>query len=167
MPTIIVDKAKGLFQKAGTTQNPAGSFSGAKSVVYPTVIDGVAAHTASLNDSGKSFIIGGAAAASGGGALALPEMLASNIGWNCQLILTGAQEGNIIVQTVDSTGASATSDAFLLGVSTPDGGATNKVSVSSNKITFVTTCASSAYPAIVDIKYIAANKAVVGGTVAT
>jgi hypothetical protein len=165
MPTIIVDKAKGLFQKAATSQNPAGSFSGAKSVVYPSVIEGVAALTASLGDSGKSFILGGAG---GNTTLALPEMTAANIGWNCELIVTGALEASAVIQTVDTDGASATSDTFLLSVGAIDAAAeTDKVTTTSNTLTFVNGGADADDACVVEVRYIAVNKAIAKGNALT
>ena len=166
MPTIIVDKAKGLYQKAATTQNPAGSFSGAKSVVYPTILEGIAALTASLGDSGKTFNLGGAG---GNTTVALPEMTAANIGWNCEFVVTGAMAASAVIQTVDTDGASATSDTFLLALGLSGGSATQSdtLTTATNKLTFLNGCADANDCAIVEIRYIAANKATVKGIVLT
>ena len=160
MPTIIVDKAKGLFQKAGTTQNPAGSFAGAKSVVFPTVINGVAAHTASLNDSGKSFILG----TTGGRSLALPEMTAANIGWNCELIVTGALSSTHVIATVNTSGESADSDRFLLAAAAGTAAEVAKVTTGAdNELDFLTGCADADDMCVIEVRYIGANKAIAKG----
>ena len=164
MPTIIVDKAKGLFQKAATSANPAGSLSGAKSVVRGP-FEGVSAVTASLNDSGGTFLLAGKGLLTA----ALPEMTAANVGWNCELIVTGALEASAIVQTVSTTGASATSDRFLLSLSDMDGSGQSslKITTSNNTITFVNGCADGEDACVVEVKYISANKAIVKGVTLT
>ena len=52
MPTIIVDKARGLFQKAATSANKAGTLSGHK---IQTKDCGTSAITLTESDSGKVF----------------------------------------------------------------------------------------------------------------
>ena len=163
MPTIIVDKAKGLFQKAATSANPAGSLSGAKSVVRGP-FEGVSAVTASLNDSGKTFLLAGKGLLTA----ALPEMTTANVGWNCELIVTGALEASAVVQTVSSTGASATSDRFLLSLAQVDGGnQSDKLTTADNKLTFLNGCADADDACVVEVRYVAVNKAIVKGNVLT
>ena len=52
MPTIIVDKAKGLYQKAATSANPAGTLSGQRKVVKNVT----AATTLTVEDSSKLIV---------------------------------------------------------------------------------------------------------------
>ena len=162
MPTIIVDKAKGLFQKAATSANPAGSFVGAKSVIKGP-FNGVAAVTASLNDSGATFLLGSTGADT---SVALPAMTTANIGWNCELVVTGALGATHVIQTVNlSTGETSASDRFLLSVADGDGGGeVAKVTVGAdNKLDFLTGCADTDDACVVEVKYIAKNKAIVKG----
>ena len=166
MPTVKITAAKGLHQVTATTNEYAGSFFGDLQCVHPTVLEGVAALTASLADSGKTYILGGAG---GDTVLALPAMSSSHIGYKARLVVTGALQNSIVVQTINgsdqgaSANVSATEDTFLLSIATPDGAASNKVTVSNNELTFATTCATSAKACVMNITYIAANKALVEG----
>jgi hypothetical protein len=151
-----------LFQTSGTSTIKNGTISGNLTSIHPTVIEGVAALTASLADSGRTFILGG-----GGGdtTMALPEMSADNIGFNCELIVTGALANTAVIQTVDSNGASATSDRFLASLAAGNAsGEVAKVTVGSdNKLDFLTGCADADDACVVEVRYIAANKALVKG----
>ena len=57
MPTIKVDKKKGLFQKAATTADQAGTLSGQ----LRSVKTAVAGDTLLAADSGKTIVVGGGA----------------------------------------------------------------------------------------------------------
>ena len=165
MPTIIVDKAKGLFQKVATSANPAGSLSGQKSVVKgPFTTTPV---TASLNDSGKYLILGNTGI-TGDPTIALPEMSTANIGYNVKLITTGALEGTHVIQTVTkSTGLSASSDRFpALPIFAQDPDASqDTVTASGNRLTIAAGGSSGAETVVLEVVYVDKNKALVfGGT---
>ena len=55
MPTIVIDAAKGLHQKAATTALPAGTLSGQRSAVITTTAQATTTLTAA--DSGKLVIL--------------------------------------------------------------------------------------------------------------
>jgi len=119
MPTIIVDKAKGLYQKAGTSANPAGSLSGQKDVIK--TVDGDT--TLTLADSGKIFVVGGAA-----GTIQFPV----EKGWKGTFITTGSSgvNGNVIISgsaVTPSTGVSVDSRIFCI-----DGTANHIVGATTN-----------------------------------
>lgn len=61
MPTIIIDAAKGLHQKAGTTANPAGTVGGIKRVIEAKTADYTIVPATDL--SGKLFTTTGASGA--------------------------------------------------------------------------------------------------------
>ena len=84
MPTIIVDKAKGLYQKAGTSANPAGSLSGQKDVVK--AVNGAAALTEL--DSGKIILVQG-----DGGNITFPAIK----GWHATFVVTGALDAHVVI----------------------------------------------------------------------
>ena len=164
MPSIKLTPAKGLFQTSGTSTIKNGTISGNLTSIHPTIIEGVAALTASLADSGRTFILGGAG---GDTTLALPEMSSDNIGFNCELIVTGALAASAKVQTVTSAGASATSDRFLLALAATVGDQSDKLTTATNVLTFVNGGADAEDACVVEIRYILANKAIVKGTLLT
>jgi hypothetical protein len=165
MPTVKITAAKGLHQVTATTSEYAGSFFGNLSCVNPTVLQGVGALTASLADSGKTYVLGGDG---GDTVFAIPEMTTAAIGWHAELIVTGALAATSIIQTVDSDGAAATSDRFLISLAQSDGGTTSDtLTTATHKLSFLTGCANATSAAVVKIRYIGANKAIVTGNVLT
>jgi len=161
MPSIKLTPAKGLFQTAGTSTIKNGTITGNLTSVHPTVVEGVAALTASLADSGRTFILGGAG---GNTVMALPEMSSDNIGFNCELIVTGALSATAVIQTVDSTGASATSDRFLLAAAAGTAAEVSKVTTGAdNKLDFLTGCADADDMCVIEVRYIGVNKAIAKG----
>jgi len=104
MPTIIVDNKKGLFQKAATTANPAGTLAGHKSVVK-TVNADLANQTLTQEDSGKIFLVGGDA-----GPITFPV---GEAGWEGTFVATGSFHDNLVV-----SGAAASSSSTVTVVGT-------------------------------------------------
>ena len=91
MPAIIVDSNKGLFQKAATSQNPAGTLAGAKRVVL-TDVGSEAEKLFTEADSGALVILGSGQGAS---TVKLPAPTGKLAGWNIQCIQTGSRDGSI------------------------------------------------------------------------
>ena len=166
MPSIKLTPAKGLFQTGGTSTIQNGTITGDLTSVHPTVLEGVAALTASVADSGRTFVFGGAG---GNTVMALPEMSTTNIGFKCELIVTGALSNSIVVETqTASTSLSSDSDRFLLSLALIDGNAqSDKLTTSTNKLTFVNGGADAGDACVVEVRYIGANKAIVKGNVLT
>lgn len=93
MPAIIVDSSKGLFQKAATSQNPAGTLAGAKRVVLTDVGSGTE-KLFSEADSGALVILGGADSGVPTN-VKLPAPTGKLAGWNIQVIQTGSLANNV------------------------------------------------------------------------
>lgn len=100
MPTIIVDKAKGLYQKAATSANPAGTLSGQKLVVK--AVDG--AVTLTNADSGKIIMLGGAPA--------YTVQFPVEKGWNAEFLVTGSIQADITLSGSAKTTTTAVSASF-------------------------------------------------------
>ena len=102
MPTIIVDKAKGLYQKAATSANPAGSLSGHKVAVKTLT----GATTLTNADSGKVILLAGAA-----GTIQFPV----EAGWHAEFLITGSLDGNVVLSGSDAGGLEVTSQGLENG----------------------------------------------------
>jgi len=114
--------------------------------------------TASFNDSAKTYILGG----TGGESIGLPAMTTANIGFTTKLIITGALQAAL-------TGTAAQdADRFLLAVlpTTPDAKQA-KLTTATNHIYFNNGGADATDSTLVQIEYIAANKAIVFGATLT
>jgi hypothetical protein len=127
MPTIIVDKAKGLYQKAATSANPAGSLSGQKDVVK--VVNGAAALTEL--DSGKTILVQG-----DGGNITFPAVK----GWHATFVITGALDANAVI-----TGSAGYSESTFQGRTlVTDTGTITAVTIGSTAgVTFVNSAATA------------------------
>jgi len=129
MPTVIVNKARGLFQKAATTANKAGTFSGHKIAVKDV---GRSATTLTEGDSGKTILLGDANAAAYIVQVPVVE------GWHADFILTGANGVNTI--KVSGSLISETTTVTALGMfgDAADGGTNNLSITSAKELTFAT-----------------------------
>ena len=128
MPTIIVDKARGLFQKAATSANKAGTLSGHK---IQTKDCGTSAITLTESDSGKVFLVG---ADDGAHTIQFPVVE----GWHGEFMVTGSSASSTL-----SCGAVSLSGSVLSAGETvvPLGmfgdaadGATANVDIASNAV---------------------------------
>jgi len=153
MPTIIVDKNKGLFQKAATTANKAGTLSGQLEAVK--TCDGDT--TLTLADSGKLFLVGGTA-----GTIQFPV---TDAGWHGTFVITGSIVGDILLS---GSSASTESAVSLVGtIVSGDGSPSGQLITGVTDIRFDKSGDETAGDSI-EIKVVAANSTIVAkGNVAT
>jgi hypothetical protein len=127
MPTIKVDKKKGLFQKAATTIDQAGTLSGQ----LRSIKSAGAGDTLLLADSGKTIVVGGTA-----GTIIFP---ADDAGWHARFLITGSLAGNVVLSGSATDGTAVTLTA---GLATGDG-AVGGGDVASNTVRFLSAAASA------------------------
>ena len=157
MPTIIVNKKRGLFQKASTTANPAGTIAGDLKVIK-SVVAGDALTEA---DSGKIFVCGGTA-----GTIEFPV---TSTGWYGTFIITGSVAGDLIISgTATTEHTSVTMVGSVVSGSTNHGGAfvagaTNPgvIFTSPGKFTFDASAGETAGDRV-DITVVAKNSLITG-----
>ena len=146
MPTIIVDKNKGLFQKAATSANKAGTFSGHKIAIKDV---GTSDATLVEGDSGKTILFGDAEH-DGAYTIQFPVIE----GWHADFLLTGSNVANAV--TISGSVLSTNTTVEVIGQfgADADGGAAN-LAVTSNKE--VTVGATAAKGTAVYIKVVKAS----------
>ena len=148
MPTIIVDKNKGLFQKAATSANKAGTLSGNLNSVKAVV----AGDSLTLADSGKLFLVGG-----GAGTIQVPI---SDAGWHGTFVITGAVEGDVIIS--GSAAALVSQKPTFITTIVTEGSATPDAiaAVGTSAIKFTTSNETAGDR--IDVKVAVANNLIIG-----